>query len=260
MKGWSNPSGQPLREVIPGKLWAAERPFIWYGIDVGGRMAVVRLDDGSLWVHSPVPLDPSLKEEIDKLGTLRYVVSPNYEHCGFAQQWVDAYPTAVAYACPGLVEKRPDIKYSKTVGNTDDPPAEWNGEFELAWLDCEHNPFNGQPFFNEVVFYHKPSQALFVSDLFWNYPTKETPFGTWLWKQGMDRIYLPFYKKFMLYKRDRFYQQLQRIENWDWETLVPCHGDVVLSQAKAALSKHLTQACLLMFLLEMSCFSGMDDR
>ena len=83
IKGWSNPSGSPLREVIPGIVWAAERAFVWFGIDVGGRMAVVRLADGSIWVHSPVPLDPDLKVEIDKLGPVQHIVSPNYEHCGY---------------------------------------------------------------------------------------------------------------------------------------------------------------------------------
>jgi len=59
-RGWSNPSGEVLRPLAPN-LWVAERPFVWNGIDVGGKMAVVRLADGSLWVHSPVNLDDALK-------------------------------------------------------------------------------------------------------------------------------------------------------------------------------------------------------
>ena len=45
-------------------LWVAERPFTWNGIDVGGKMAVARLSDGSLWVHSPVGLDDALRSEL----------------------------------------------------------------------------------------------------------------------------------------------------------------------------------------------------
>jgi hypothetical protein len=40
------------------------RPFVWNGIDVGGKMAVVKLNDGSLWVHSPVALDAALADEL----------------------------------------------------------------------------------------------------------------------------------------------------------------------------------------------------
>ena len=53
-------------------------------------------------------------------------------------------------ACPGLREAKPNIMYSHVVGASDDAPDAWNGEFEVAWFDCEHNPFTQQAFFNEV--------------------------------------------------------------------------------------------------------------
>lgn len=34
-KTWSNPQGEVLVEVAGGQVWAAERPFVWNGIDVG---------------------------------------------------------------------------------------------------------------------------------------------------------------------------------------------------------------------------------
>lgn len=43
-------------------------------------MAVVKLPDGSLWVHSPVDLDKPLKEALASLGPVGHIVSPNYEH------------------------------------------------------------------------------------------------------------------------------------------------------------------------------------
>ena len=59
-KTWSNPSGAVLLRLQPD-LWVAERPFVWNNIDVGGKMAVIRLIDDSLWVHSPVNLDEPLR-------------------------------------------------------------------------------------------------------------------------------------------------------------------------------------------------------
>lgn len=89
-KTWSNPTGQVLTPVVDGVVWAAERPFTWNTIDVGGKMGVVKLEDGALWVHSPVDLDAPTKKAIDALGPVRHVVSPNYEHVKWAAQWKEA--------------------------------------------------------------------------------------------------------------------------------------------------------------------------
>ena len=43
-------------------------------------MAVVKLTDGSLWVHSPVELDAPLRQALEELGPVGHIVSPNYEH------------------------------------------------------------------------------------------------------------------------------------------------------------------------------------
>ena len=74
-KTWSNESGEVLR-ALPG-LWVAERPFVWNGIDVGGKMAVVRLSDGSLWLHSPVELDEKLRRALEELGPVRHAPRPS---------------------------------------------------------------------------------------------------------------------------------------------------------------------------------------
>ena len=62
------------------------RKFLWNGIDVGGRAAVVKLSDGTLWVHSPLKLDDALKQALAQLGDVRHIVSPNFEHTSFASE------------------------------------------------------------------------------------------------------------------------------------------------------------------------------
>ena len=64
---WSNPQGEVLTALRDG-FWVAERPFYprlpgLTSTDVGGKMAVVRLPSGDLWVHSPVALDPPLRAD-----------------------------------------------------------------------------------------------------------------------------------------------------------------------------------------------------
>ena len=83
--GWSNRAATVLTPVEDG-VYTADRPFYWNKIDVGCRMTVVELPSSSkdgkpdLWVHSPVGLDGPLKKAVSKLGNVKYVVSPNYEH------------------------------------------------------------------------------------------------------------------------------------------------------------------------------------
>eukprot|EP00877_Chromochloris_zofingiensis_P010952 jgi/Chrzof1/610/Cz01g22100.t1 len=242
-KTWSNPKGRLLTEVAPN-LWAIEREFkprlLLNAVDVGGKSAVVRLSDGTLWVHAPYPLDPNLKVVLDGLGPVKHIVTPNTEHTFFAQQWIDAYPTARAYACPGLREKS-STKYTDTIGVDNASPAEWLAEIECTYLGYEVNPFTGQPFFHEVVFLHKPSKTLIVTDLVWNYPNRLSG-GSWWWKQGMDKVYAPFYKKFMIKDRAQFDAAMQRILSWDWDRILPCHGDVIDKDARGGFVEYFDLA------------------
>ena len=238
---WSNPSGSvltPLRE----KVWAAERPFVWQGIDVGGKMGVVKMRDGSLWVHSPVDLDDDLRAALTETGgDVKHIVSPNFEHVKYAAQWKAAFPDAVLWGCPGMIDKKPLIPFDREVGVGDACPEEWNGEFELAFFDCEVNPFVGAPFFNEVVFHHRPSGVVLVTDLFWNYGGggEALPAATRAWKFGMDRVYLPFYRAFMVRDRARFAERIGRVMAWEFDSLLPCHGTFVDGRGKRALREHL---------------------
>ena len=58
---------------------------MWNTIDVGGRCAVVKLQDGSLWVHSPVALDDNLREALAELGEVKHVVV-RFTPCFFSTQ------------------------------------------------------------------------------------------------------------------------------------------------------------------------------
>ncbi len=60
-------------------------------------MAVLRLSDGSLWVHSPVNLDDDLAAALAELGEVKHIVTPNYEHTKYAQQVQSAVLMSV---CP----------------------------------------------------------------------------------------------------------------------------------------------------------------
>lgn len=259
---WSNRLGTVLTPVASG-VYTGDRPFYWNKIDVGGRMCVIQLDDGNLWVHSPVHLDENTRSALKKLGNVKYIVSPNYEHLKYAKQWSNEYPEAFMWGCPGLSEKLPDIKWEGEIPYGLTRPREADN-LQNCWdfnvivplhLDMEVNPFTGKSFFNEVVFYHKPSKSLITTDIYWNYPQKDgvpnshlegsnnddglaptvdsIPFGTRLWKFGMDEIYLPFYKRFMINDKQRYEEVVKvMVDEWKTHTLIPCHGDIIRGEEK----------------------------
>lgn len=269
--GWSNRLGTVLTPAsIPG-VYTGDREFIWNSIDVSCRMVVIQLEDGGLWVHSPVGLDAPLKQALDKLGKVKYVVSPNYEHLKFAPQWAREYPDANMWGCPGLAERMPEISFAGEIPERI-RPSSWKKtdqedcvlanevQLENCWdleeiqplhIDVEVNPATGKPFFNEVIFYHKPSQTLITTDLYWNYPQPDgvpnshlskapvyswelapsldsIPLGSRAFFFAMNRLYLPLYKKIMVQDKSAFQKIVNFIiEEWDATTLIPAHGDLV---------------------------------
>eukprot|EP01036_Dinobryon_divergens_P038937 gene38937-51202_t len=92
-------------------------------------MVVIKLKDGSIWVHSPVELDSALDKSVTQLGRVRHVVAPNYEHVKFTKSWVDYYADATAYGCPGMQEKYPDIGVQKELLSGSDEPY-WKDEID----------------------------------------------------------------------------------------------------------------------------------
>ena len=260
--GWSNRKGLALTPAsIPG-VYTADRPFYWNNIDVGCRMTVVQLGNGDLWVHSPVGLDGPLRDALNKLGTVRYVVSPNYEHLKFAPEWALAFPDAHMWGCPGLSERLPEINWAGEIpagqidASSEDLENCWDfNEVRPLHIDVEVNPFTGKPFFNEVIYLHVPSKTLLTTDFFWNYPDPDgvpnshlkeesnsewelapscesIPIGSQLWKIGMDKVYYPFYMNFMIKDRRKYDEIVDMVVNkWDVETLIPAHGDIIRGSA-----------------------------
>lgn len=128
-------------------LWVIDRPFTlpFVGAEIGTRMTCIRLVDRRLLLHSPVKLDPAVRQSLEMLGEIRAVVAPNKLHHLFLADYIALYPKARIYAAPGLAEKRPDLRFDGQMG--DEPQDEWRGQLE-------QHLFRGAPSLNEVVFFH----------------------------------------------------------------------------------------------------------
>jgi hypothetical protein len=128
------------------------------------RMTIIRLGSGGLWCHSPTELTPSLQAEIDSLGPVEHLVSPNKIHYAHIQSWVDAYPNAISWASPGVRERAASQHIPTTfhADLSDEPPAAWATEIDQLI-------FRGSRFMDEVVFFHRQSQTLILTDLIENF-------------------------------------------------------------------------------------------
>ena len=211
----------PLR-ALATDIWIADRPQRFYGLEVGTRMTVMRLADGSLLLHSPVALDAELRRELDAIGRVRFVVAPNRVHHLYAGKVAAVYPESRLWIGPGLERKRPDLEFVAVLG--DEAPAEWQGQVDQVF-------FRGRPYENEVVFCHRVSGTLILCDLAFNFGPSAAAF-TRLWMK-LIRSYGRFgpSKLDPLLIRDRraARESLQRILTWDFDRVVVAHGDVLES-------------------------------
>lgn len=210
----------PLTAVAPD-LWSHVHRFrLPGGGSLQGRMNVVRLGDGALLVHSPTPIDDALADEIAALGPVAYVVAPNCFHHLNVLPFLKRFPEAKVYGAPGLARKRPDLPLAGTLD--DAAAAPWAGALDQITLP-------GAPRLNEVVFLHRGSRSLLVTDLLFNVTA---PDG---WMAALMLRVLGIYKRLgpsrllrWLLTKDRraLKAGVERMLAWDFVRVLPGHGDV----------------------------------
>jgi len=142
-------------------LWIAEGPVVsFYGFPYPTRMAVIRLANGDLFVWSPMALDGALRAEVDSLGRVAHLVSPNVLHHLWLADWKAAYPAARLYASPGLKKKRRDLAFDAEL--SDRPEPAWRGQIDQVRV-------GGNLFMTEIVFHHRASRSAIFADLIENF-------------------------------------------------------------------------------------------
>jgi hypothetical protein len=138
-------------------LWIAEGEIVsFFGAPYPTRSAIARLEDGGLWIWSPVKLTPTLRKEVDRLGPVRHLVSPNKLHHLYLAEWKTAFPEARLWGPRSTIRKRPDLQFQHALDG--DPPSDWRPDIDQAW-------FRGSFAMDEIVFLHRPSATVIVADL-----------------------------------------------------------------------------------------------
>jgi hypothetical protein len=221
--------------AIARDLWIAEGPTVRFlGFDYPTRMALVRLANGDLWAWSPIRVDDDLQREIDALGPVRHVVSPNKLHHLSMGEWAARWPTAKLYASPGLARKRPDLRFAAELA--DEPAPAWAGEIDQV-------VFGGNFAMDEVVFFHRPSRTALITDLVQKLDPA-TLRGWRAWFLALDGLVgpegsTPREWRLAFWNRGAARRALGKALAWDPERLVIAHGTWVPEDGRAALRRSL---------------------
>ncbi|MGI9553563.1 MAG: DUF4336 domain-containing protein [Thermodesulfobacteriota bacterium] len=222
-----------MLEFVAENLWYSDSILKNSLLVFGIRMTVVKLPTGGLWLHSPIPVDNNLSDELSGIGNVEHIVAPSCFHHTFASETKLLYPDAKLWAAPGLSKKRKDINFDAVIS-----------EEEPGWGDTiEYEFINGMPWINEVVFFHKPSHSLICSDFVFNVRKESNLLMKLIWylsgtlgKFGQSREW-----RWMIKDKREATQSVNRILNWNFNRIIMGHGDIVDCDNKGlyeVLKKH----------------------
>lgn len=143
-----------LTTVVGDRIWIFERPVWFSGVRQRVHTTVVRLDDGTLALHSPAPVGEALAEQLRALGPVRWLVVPNcFHHLGTvaaAAQFPDAQVVGPASAR----RRNKNLRLHADIA-----------QLSLLVPELETLPLEGVPFLDETVLYHRPTQTLLGADI-----------------------------------------------------------------------------------------------
>lgn len=223
-----------LREFAPS-LWLVDGPTVsFYGFPYPTRMVIVRLASGDVWVWSPIAPTATLEREVESLGPVRHIVSPNLLHHLYLAEWSARWPSAHLYAPPGLARRRRDLTFHAELGDTAAP----------AWADdIDQVIFRGSFVMEEVVFLHRPSRTAIVGDLVQRFdPASTTGFKGFLMRlDGLvgEQGSAPREWRLTFLRRRATRAARDRVLGWAPRQLIVAHGNCAERDATDILRRAL---------------------
>lgn len=223
-------------EAFAENIFIIDGPLVQdMGIWFPTRMAVVKLDSGSLWVNSPVQVPPNTLEQIKAMGEVKYLVAATPRHIWRLEPWNALFPDAQLWVTPQIRSK---VKFLMVIGRKPLPYRLLeNRPPRRTWEDeIDQLIFEGSPLLKEVFFYHRRSRTVILDDIIQNHPfQKDRPVSNALIKfMGVTYphggVGHDIQMSFMNRKVAR--RSLQKLLAWDFDKLIIAHGACVRKDAK----------------------------
>lgn len=217
----------PLHTLKPvaADVWIVDGPEIrfgpaWLKMPFPTRTTIVRLARDDLFVHSPTPLTPALQAAVVEIGRVRWIIGPNRLHYWWIPHWRAAYPDADVYLAPRIREQaggRIDFDGLPLVAETGYP---WDAE--IATL-----PVAGR-YMTEVVFFHRASRTLILTDLIENFEPGKVRSVWARWLVRLAGVAAPNGRMppdmRLTYPKPVLRRAVERMIAWDPERVIVAHG------------------------------------
>jgi hypothetical protein len=186
--------------------------------------SLIDLPTGKILLSPHPSLTPA---EFQSMGNVTDIVAPNLFHHLGIKKAIEAFPAAKLWGTVGFDEKIKDIPWQNFL-----TASNWPHQAELVAI-----PIAGMPKLNEIVFVHKQSQTLFITDLCFNI-LSDTGISGWL-LYNIFGTYQRFAVSKILIKfvtdQAAFQTSLATLFSYDFKNIVVCHGSVVTDNGRAKL-------------------------
>ncbi|KAF2132491.1 hypothetical protein P153DRAFT_413990 [Dothidotthia symphoricarpi CBS 119687] len=234
-----------IRDLFPG-VTTFTTPFNRFApfgyrkfVAVGNRATAIRLHDNRMLLINPIQLSNSVREKLIQLGGV-HLVAADLGHHMYIGEYLKVWPDATTIGVPGLEGKRKDVKWDFIYSEKNRSPEKVLGFAE----DMETVLFEGFITYC-VAWYHKPTKTLVQADLMMNLPcteqykpssSEQDIFSREFAKRAHPRSV--WFKRLIYYIASVDYQLMRRdakrVAEWDVESIIPCHGDVLEADGNRA--------------------------
>lgn len=187
------------------------------------RMTVVQLKSGDLFLHSPIAFDAALARHLQSMGPIRHLVSPNQFHYAHIGEWSRAFPEAITWASAGARQRararRIDVQFKMDLGSA--PAPEWRDDIDQTAIPGG--------IFGEIVFFHKASKTLILTDTIINLELDKIG-QPWRLATRITGMYYPRGQIFfgmrlpLLLQRSKARAAIEKIKSWEPQRIVLAHG------------------------------------
>lgn len=222
-----------LLQEVDKDIWCLDGDRVsMYTIPFETRMTIVRQSNGEIWLHSPVAIRDDRVAAVGDLGPVSHIVAPNSLHHLFVRPWFDRFPESTVWLTPDLPKKLPDLEAYEVLGNS----------AESCWKDdIDQTYFEGSSLITEMVFFHKPSKTLIVTDILQNHDPKQDNWF-WKWVKQVNGVLapsggLPKDLKLTIRDKRKAASAVEQILNWDFQRIIMSHGICIEEDARDFFSR-----------------------
>jgi len=195
------------------------------GIPMGRRCAIVKNKQGKLVVFSPLEATPEVLAELRELGEVAAFVIPSLFHDHFYDAYFSEFPQARFLGSAAVIKAHPKWPLTELTAATP----------ELAGI--QSLMLQGMPQVQEQVFYHEASRSLITADSVFFVPGRHGFMHRLLLKLagigakvGPSRLF-----QSMIRDRPAFTASLQQVLAWEFDRIIPGHGEVIDQNARDQL-------------------------